>query len=91
MKCKSCGNRLFKIIKRNTCADCENNGAWWNDGDYDNGEWVYDIARIRELGLERNQVLECRECLVLDDACGLGCILFLCDNCGVETGISFHS
>ena len=73
MKCK-CGNDTYYITIMGECGDCENNGAWTEDG------YIYDASIIEDFLLTRSESYEEGQC-GLGNSWDFGCYMFKCSEC----------
>jgi hypothetical protein len=85
MQC-NCGSRLFFINKIPCCDNCTENGAYDEDSDNGNGNYVYDEKTINEKGLIRNHVAEHNECKY-GSAYEAGCYMLICESCKNKSNI----
>ena len=81
MKCSKCKGVLFTIQVIPCCDDCDQNGAY-----DENGDLVYDEKIIDEKDLTRDEVAEDGECK-MDTAYGAGCFMFVCNSCHHKTNL----
>lgn len=79
-KCK-CKNDLFTIQVIPCCDNCSENGAYDQEADKGDGDYVYDERIIVANGLIRDQVEHNGECAYGPTA-GNGCWMFTCSRCG---------